>query len=145
MRLKQHPASPKEDARVGLAGPIWGLSAAVFALLLFVWTGNSLWSAVARAGAWINLFNLIPVWQLDGSRGIKTLNRGQIWMLAVLAAGMWMVVNDGMLVLLALVLAFRAYTVRGEEPESDWTGMAQFSGLIVALSLLCLIPLPSKP
>ena len=25
VRLKQHPASPKEDARVGLAGPIWGL------------------------------------------------------------------------------------------------------------------------
>ncbi len=40
VRLKQHPASPKEDARVGLAGPIWGLAAAAFALLLFVWTGN---------------------------------------------------------------------------------------------------------
>ena len=63
----------------------------------------------------------------------------------MLATAMWMVVSDGMLVLLALVLAFRAYTRKEEDPESDWTGMAQFSGLIVALSLLCLIPLPSKP
>jgi Zn-dependent protease len=143
--MKQHPASPREDARVGLAGPIWGLGASLFALALYAGTGNSLWAAVARAGAWLNLFNLIPVWQLDGSRGIRTLDRAQVWILALLSIVMWMLVSDGMLILLALVLAFRAYTKRGEEPEPDWNGMVQFSGLIVALSLLCLIPLPVKP
>ena len=143
VRLKQHPASPKEDARVGLAGPLWGLFAALFALALYAGTGNALWAAVARAGAWINLFNLIPIWQLDGSRGIQSLNRPQIWMLALLSAAMWMVVEDGMLVLVALVLAFRGYTKR-ESPEPDWPGFMQFSGLIVTLSLLCLIPLPRQ-
>jgi len=96
---------------------------------------------VARAGAWVNLFNLIPVWQLDGSRGIRSLNRMQVWMLAVLSAVMWMAVEDGMLVLVTLALAFRAYTKR-DDPEPDWTGLMQFAGLIVTLSLLCLIPLP---
>lgn len=141
VRLKQHPASAREDARVGLAGPVWGLCASLFALALYAWTGNALWAAVARAGAWLNLFNLIPVWQLDGSRGIRSLNRMQVWMLAVVSAAMWMVVEDGMLVLLTLALAFRAYTKRNE-PEPDWVGLMQFSGLIVTLSLLCLIPLP---
>src|SRR5262249_52235521 len=132
VRLKQHPASPREDARVGLAGPIWGLGAALVALGLYAWTGKPLWAAVARSGAWINLFNLIPVWQLDGSRGIQTLNRMQVWMLAFLTAVMWMVVEDGMLILLALVLAFRAITKRdADRSEEDWTGMFQFSGLIV--------------
>jgi Zn-dependent protease len=148
VRLKQHPASPIEDARVGLAGPLWGLFAALLSLALYVWTRSPLFAGVARAGAWLNLFNLIPVWQLDGSRGIRPLNRQQIWMLAFLSAVMWMVVEDGMLILLALVLAFRA-TLKRREPEPDpdepdWTGMAQFAGLIVALSLLCLIPLPKK-
>ena len=31
IRLKQYPASPREEARVGLAGPIWGLGAAAAA------------------------------------------------------------------------------------------------------------------
>src|SRR6266571_1294423 len=31
VRLKQYPASPREDARVGLAGPLWGLGAAAVA------------------------------------------------------------------------------------------------------------------
>jgi Zn-dependent protease len=143
VRLKQHPATDREDARVGLAGPVWGLCAALFALALYAATGNPLWAAVARAGGWLNLFNLIPIWQLDGSRGIRSLNRLQIWILALLAAGMWMVVEDGMLVLVALVMAFRASTKR-ESPEPDWSGFIQFAGLIVTLSLLCLIPLPVK-
>jgi Zn-dependent protease len=143
VRLKQHPASAKEDARVGLAGPIWGLCASLFALALYVATGNALWAAVARAGAWLNLFNLIPVWQLDGSRGIQSLNRMQIWMLALVSAGMWMVVEDGMLVLVTLVMVYRAYT-RRETTEPDWAGWMQFAGLIVTLSLLCLIPLPAR-
>ena len=141
VRLKQHPASAREDARVGLAGPVWGLGASLFALALYAWTGNALWAAVARAGAWVNLFNLIPVWQLDGSRGIRSLNRMQVWMLAVVSAAMWMAVEDGMLVLLTLALAFRAYTKR-DDPEPDWAGLMQFCGLIVTLSLLCLIPMP---
>jgi Zn-dependent protease len=29
VRMKQHPVSPVEDARIGLAGPIWGKTAAI--------------------------------------------------------------------------------------------------------------------
>ncbi len=144
VRLKQHPASAREDARVGLAGPLWGLGAALFAYTLYVWTGNDLWAAVAHLGAWINLFNLIPVWQLDGSRGIRALDRTQVWMLALLTTAMWAMVNDGMLILLALVLAFQGFRKRGGEAAPDWNVMVEFAGLIVALSLLCLIPMPGK-
>jgi Zn-dependent protease len=113
---------------------------------MVVWrvTGSPVWAAITHFGAVVNLFNLIPVWQLDGSRGIQTLDRAQIWMLALLSAAMWMMVSDGMLLLLALVLGFRAFTRRGEAPPSDWTGFTQFAGLIAVLALLCRIPLPSK-
>jgi ABC-type polysaccharide transport system permease subunit len=72
------------------------------------------------------------------------LDRAQIWLLALISAAMWLVSEDGMLIILALVLAFRAYTKREVPPESDWAGFAQFSGLIVAFSLLCLIRLPQR-
>ncbi len=36
IRLRQHPANPREDARIGLAGPLWGCGAAAAAYLGFV-------------------------------------------------------------------------------------------------------------
>ncbi len=141
VRLKQNPANPIEDARVGLAGPIWGLGACLASLAIYALTGNALFAAVARVGAWLNLFNLIPVWQLDGSRGIRSLSRMQVGFLAVLTVGMWFLVKDGFLILIAALLAYRAFTKRDDETQ-DWTGMIQFSGLIIALSLFSLIPLP---
>jgi Zn-dependent protease len=148
VRLKQNPVSPREDARVGLAGPLWGLGACLLWLALFAFTGNAFWGGVARAAAWINLFNLIPVWQLDGGRGLRTLDRAQTWMLAVLTAAMWMIVSDGLCLIVALLLGVRAMSRTdsadsNKDPEEDWTGFAQFAGLIVALSLICLIPVPN--
>ncbi len=87
VRLKQNPASAVEDARVGLAGPVWGLGACLASLAIYALTGNTLFAAVATVSAMLNLFNLIPVWQLDGSRGIRSLTAPQVWILAVLTAG----------------------------------------------------------
>jgi Zn-dependent protease len=98
-----------------------------------------MWGNVAQFGA--NLFNLIPVWQLDGSRGIRPLARAQVWMLAGLTALMWAAVDDGMLLLLALVLGYQAIRKPKQGLEPDWPVMIEFSGLIVALSMLCLIPI----
>jgi hypothetical protein len=54
---------------------------------------------------------------------------------------MWLLVHDGLLLLVAILLAFRAWSKR-DETMPDWTGMIQFAGLIVALALFSLIPLP---
>lgn len=142
VRLKQSPASAIEDSRVGLAGPIWGMGAALAALAVYALTGNAFWGAVARAGAWINLFNLLPVWQLDGGRGIRSLDRMQVWFLVILTAALWFFTREGLLILIGILLAFRASTKHDEVAESDWTGFLQFAGLLIVLALLCLIPLP---
>src|ERR1039457_2404151 len=71
VRLKAYPASAGEDARVGLAGPLWGLGAALACMGIGVITDSGLFTALAKVGAWINVFNRIPVWQLDGSRGFR--------------------------------------------------------------------------
>jgi hypothetical protein len=61
VRMKAYPASAVEDARVGLAGPLWGLGASLAALGMHLLTGSGVWGAIAQAGAWINLLNLIPI------------------------------------------------------------------------------------
>src|SRR3989454_1596365 len=95
VRLKQYPASPREDARVGLAGPLWGLGAAAAAYAAYIGTGGGIWAAIAHFGAWVNLFNLVPVWQLDGGRGFRALTRRQRGIAAAVIALMWLATRRG--------------------------------------------------
>mgnify|MGYP001558760213 CR=1 FL=1 len=143
IRLKQSPSTPREDARTGLAGPLWGFGAAAAALAVFLWTGAPIWGAIARCGAWINLFNLIPVWQLDGGRGIRSLSRAQRWVLAAVCGGMWFMSGEGLLLLLLLAVLFRA--MGSDAPkESDPHGLLEFAFLAVALSMMCMLPVPME-
>lgn len=89
VRLKERPATPVHDARVGLAGPVWGLVAALAAYAVYLGTGWTSWAAVAKVGAWINLFNLLPIWQLDGGRGFRALSRLQRFAIAALLGALW--------------------------------------------------------
>ena len=130
-----------EDARVGLAGPIWGLGSVVAAYLLFHLTGEGIFAAITRFAAWINLFNLLPVWQLDGGRGFRALNKVHRFWVTAAMAGMWMLTEESLLVLLALAAAFRTLTDRGPE-QSDHTTLWQFLLLVVTLAGFSAIPVP---
>ena len=108
IQAKQHPLHPGEDARVGLAGPWWGLGTAWASCAVFRMTGWGTWGALAKVGAWITLFNLAPIWQLDGSRGFSALSRLQRWTVVAVAAFAWWMTREGLLVLLCLLAAFRS-------------------------------------
>ena len=65
--------------------------------------------AIARLGAWINLFNLLPVWQLDGGRGFAALSRRQQrWTVAVLFWLLALAGIDGLFFILAIAATARA-------------------------------------
>lgn len=138
VRLKQYPANVIQDARVGLAGPIWGFGAAVFAWLCAVITGLPIWYAIAHTGAWINLFNLIPIWQLDGGRGFRALTRTQRGIAAGAALTMWALTQETMLLLIALGAGYRLFS-KDYPAEGDNVTLTQYVGLIVLLSMLVLM------
>jgi Zn-dependent protease len=142
VRLRQYPANPGEDARVGLAGPIWGLGAAVTAWLAAITTGQPIWYAIAYTGAWINLFNLIPVWQLDGGRGFRALTRKQRGMALGVTVAMWALTQESMLLFIALGAGYRLFT-RDYPAEEDNGVLTQYLGLIVLLALLVLMCSPA--
>lgn len=89
--LKERVTDPIVDARIGLAGPVWGLGAAVAAWLIFLLTGAAIWRAIAELTGFLNLFNLMPIWQLDGARGFHALSRQERWTVtAVVAVVLWL-------------------------------------------------------
>jgi Zn-dependent protease len=133
VRLKAYPASPGEDARVGLAGPLWGLGAALACMGIGVITGSGLFTALAKVGAWINVFNLIPVWQLDGSRGFRALTRHHRILIAALSGLLWLWTSETMLILVGLVALWRCFTKDAPE-QPDNVVFFQFAGLLAALS-----------
>ncbi len=139
IRIKQAMPNPIQDARVGLAGPFWGLGAAVVSFGLYYYTRQEIFLAIGHTGAWINLFNLMPFWQLDGGRGMKSMDRTQRY-LAIAAIGLALYFSQ--VLLLFFLLGFALFqALRKEVPdEPDWTGLAQYAFLVLALSALCMIP-----
>jgi Zn-dependent protease len=142
--LKQALVDPKQDARVGLAGPIWGTAAALACLGVYELTSVPIWAALAKLGAFINLFNLLPFWQLDGARAFRSLNRSQRWLAVASIATAWALTDQGMLVLL---LAVGAWHTIADKPAkgSDAPIVAQYAILVMVLSALSQLPVPMGP
>lgn len=149
IRLRQALHDPRQDARVGLAGPVWGLGAALVSAAAFLATGQPIWAAIAQLGAWINLFNLLPIWQLDGGRAFHAFTRSQRWLAALAVATTWVAVSSfnpqgeavGMLLIIGAVAAFQAWFARPAK-EPDHPALALYITLIAALSALTLVPVP---
>jgi Zn-dependent protease len=135
IRLGAGRLAPHEDARIGLAGPTWGLAAAVAALSAGYLGAGPMYLAIAHTGAWLNLFNLLPVWQLDGNRGFAALSRMQRWSVAAIFACAWGLAGDGLFALLAIAAGGRALQ-RDAAEMPDQGVVLQFALLIGALTLV---------
>jgi len=124
--------SLETKAAVSLAGPLAGLVSALACAGLWWFTGNGLWAALARAGAWLNLLNLIPIWMLDGGQAVLAIDkRDRIVMLTVCLL-LWVVFKENVLLLVALGAAFRLFT---KDLPSNPSRMATAYFLIVLTSL----------
>jgi Zn-dependent protease len=135
IQLRGVKVPPVPDNRIGLAGPLYGLGATIAAYCIFLVTHAKVWAAIADFSAWVNLFNLIPIWQLDGARGFHSLSRGQ--RAIVLAAAVVLAILSGvkMLWLVAIGATYRLFT-KDWQSEPDRDGLLQFLGLMAALSMV---------
>lgn len=125
------------EADVGLAGPLWGAAAAVAAYGVYRATGVNYWATLARWGALINLFNLLPVWQLDGAHAFKAMSR---WhriaaALALLAA---VVLSGERMIWLPFLGALWAVFQR-PATRADARALVYYVFLVAALSLITAI------
>ncbi|MDA1197160.1 MAG: site-2 protease family protein [Nanoarchaeota archaeon] len=66
------PVGRRRNGKIAVAGPVTNLVLAVVFLVVFVLYPNEFISTFARYGfminTWLALFNMIPIWQLDGKK-----------------------------------------------------------------------------
>jgi Zn-dependent protease len=143
VRMHAPPSTPREDARIGLAGPMWGLAVAVGTAITFAITRNPFWSALTTATALLNLFNLTPVWQLDGSRGFASQTSKQRWLIVAIIAIAGALTLQRMLGLVGIVAIWRA--LQKDAPRiPDWGAFARFALLTIALAALSLLSVSGR-
>jgi Zn-dependent protease len=146
--FRERISDPRQDARVGLAGPLWGTGAILVCLLAFVLTGHQVWGAIAKFSALLNLLNLMPFWQLDGARAFRSLTQRQRWMCVVALGLAWLLTASpadeardgrGLLILPLLVAVYQAAAGQPAR-EADRGALLTYVGLVAALSAVLMLP-----
>jgi Zn-dependent protease len=149
IEMKELPKDVETEAYVGIAGPVAGTLAALLCYALARQYDSRLLLALAYAGCFLNLFNLIPVAPLDGGR-ITAILSPRLWLLGVpilAAAFFW---RPSPILVLVVILALpqlkAAWTYDAAAPanqyyhavsnEDKFTYGAFYLGLIVFLSLM---------
>jgi Zn-dependent protease len=112
-------------AGVSLAGPLAGLLASFVCLAVWWKTGDAIWAGLTRAGAWLNLMNLIPVWILDGGQATNALDRNGRWILLAAAVLCSLLFQESVFLLVAVGFIWRLFT-RDLPPVASQITVAYF-------------------
>jgi Zn-dependent protease len=142
IELKEQPMNVETESYIALAGPLAGTVAALACYEVASFTHEPLWFALAYAGFFINLFNLIPLPPFDGGRVTAIISR-RVWLAGVpLFVGLFLWRPSPILFLMAILAAphlLRAW--RGEETPEDarYYEVPQRTRLTYAFSYLGLV------
>lgn len=120
--MKQMPRNAKDEAEVGIAGPIAGALAAMVCLAMAHSYPGTIWGPLAYFGFFINLFNLIPIVPFDGGRVLAAIDR-RIWIvgfigLVAFQIWSWLNGNHSLFLLLFVFLAATQLWSRRSRPDS---------------------------
>jgi Zn-dependent protease len=138
----------REDlAAISLAGPAFGLVAAVACWGLYFGTKQPIYLVLANVGAWLNALNLVAVIWLDGAKATFALSRMQRVMIVVTCVVFfaltcapdpteWGNVNNHYVYLLiAVTMGWRCFT--NDAPDEPHTGtLVSYVGLLILLGLV---------
>jgi len=143
----------KEDlAKIALAGPVYGLAAALSSLGIFWATHYGLFLVLAYFGAWINLINLLPVLGLDGAQATLALSKMQRGLIVATCVLFFVLTfrgidsenNHWVFLVVAAGMIWRLFT--NDEPEQPSTrSFAYFQGLVIVLGALVVYTFPLLP
>lgn len=122
-------------AGVSLAGPLAGLLGSMFCVGLWRITNEPVWAALAHAGAWLNVLNLIPIWVLDGRTAILAMSRAERAILLPVCAGLWWATGDWVFIGVALGATWRLFT-RDAPSEPNHLITAYFVAVLTSLGIL---------
>jgi Zn-dependent protease len=141
VRWRALGVSLETRAAISLAGPLAGFLAAVACAGLWWQTGDPLWAALARAGAWLNLLNLIPVWVLDGGQAALALSKTERIVLLTACLALWLVLGENMFFLVALGAGYQVFLAGDLPAHPSRATTVYFVAVLTGLGILMrLIP-----
>jgi Zn-dependent protease len=123
-------------AAISLAGPFAGFLASVACFILWWQTGNALWAALARAGAVLNVLNLIPVWVLDGGQAALALSKMERVALLTACLALWLVFGEGVFFLVAAGAAYQVFFAGDLPAHPSRATTVYFLAVLTALGLI---------
>jgi Zn-dependent protease len=149
VELKDRPHNAEMEAYVGMAGPLVGTFGALACFYLGRATDSTLLLALAYAGFFINLFNLIPLSPFDGGR-ITAVISPRMWFVGVpILVGLFFWRPSPLLILMAVLAlpkiaeAWRGIKTPADRAYYDTSAETRFTyallylGLAAFLALMC--------
>ncbi len=143
--LRDQPRNAWMEACVGIGGPIFGGLAALICNFAGIAFNAPILIALASAGYFLNLFNLLPVGFLDGGRIVTALSRW-LWLPGMVLL-IWVGITHPNLIVWIMVIysmprvfsLFRKKTPEEERyfevtPAQRWTMSFLYFGLIAVLA-----------
>jgi Zn-dependent protease len=123
IQMKDMPHDAETEAYVGIAGPLAGTLAALACFYAARNYDSQLLLALAYAGFFLNLFNLIPLSPFDGGR-VTAVVSPKLWLLGVpILIALFFYRPSPLLILMALLAAPQAWkawkSLRGELSEEE--------------------------
>lgn len=122
--MRRMPGNARDEAEVGIAGPVAGALASLVCLFFALsWPASpGIWAPLAYFGFFLNLFNLIPIIPFDGGRVLSALDR-RVWLLgffALVAVQVWQWVsgNTSIWLLIFIVMAATEFWARRRAADS---------------------------
>jgi Zn-dependent protease len=141
--LKEAPRDAWIEAVVGIGGPLWGAWASGVCHLIFLHYHLPIFGALAYSGYFLNLFNLVPLGQLDGGRIVSAISPW-LWVIG-LGVLVWFLVTRpnfllGLILILSLPRLFSLFRRRSAD-EQRYFEVAPQRRLIMAGAYFGLIAL----
>ena len=123
-------------AAISLAGPFAGFLAAVCCAVLWWQTGDPLWAGLARAGAMLNVLNLIPVWVLDGGQAVHALSKTERIILLTACLAFWLILGQSIFFLVALGAGYQVFFARDLPAHRSRGTILYFASVLAALGII---------
>jgi Zn-dependent protease len=121
INLKDQPHDVRIEAYVAVAGPLVGTIAAVAVYLWGRSTDSALLLAIAYAGLFLNLFNLLPISPLDGGR-ITAIISPRVWLIGAPVLVAILFYSPSPILLIIAIIAFpqlmKAWNYDPKAPEN---------------------------
>lgn len=143
INLKEQPRDVRTEAYVAVAGPLVGTISAVGVYLWSRWTGSTLLLAIAYAGLFLNLFNLLPVSPLDGGR-ITAIISPRVWLIGAPVMLAMVLYRPSPVLAIIAIIAFpqliKAWKYDPKAPENlayygvPWQTKLEYGALYLALT-----------